>query len=1161
MRTVLVAAATAALTTIAVTGLTSGASAAPTKAAGAQEKVIVLLGQHQALRAMSTDLGRRRAAVSSDQAPVRAQIGRLGGRTTRSYAVVNAVAATVPAGGIAALRSNPAVTAVVPDLPVSMPARTRLEAATTTAKAAAPTPRYCPTDPAKPQLEPEALELTHTDTDHGTDPTARSLGYTGRGVKVGFIADGTDIDQPDLIRADGSHVVTDYQDFSGDGTTSSTSGAEAMGDVSSIAAQGRASYDLAAYVNPSHPLPAGCNIRIEGMAPGASVVALKVFSNNLLTAPTSTIVQAIDYAVSVGHVDVLNESFGANPYPDDATDPISIANQDAIDAGVAVTASTGDSGSGNTLGTGSTDPNVIAVGASTSERLYAQLDNYGFPLSNGRYTSDQVSGLSSGGISQTNRVQDLLAPGDLGWSLCSDRRLPNGDPQYVGCTDYNTGAPSKIQDFGGTSQSAPLTAGAAALVIQAYRSGHGGATPAPSLVRRILTSSADDLGLPAEQQGAGLLNSYRAVRLAHDYRLAHPSGQELSAGVPQLSNVSAPGRHVTDTVTLTNQGTGPQRVTAALRQVSHVSGQQVQSVAFDPAKAPTFLDALGRPRPYALKTFSVPVGTDRLDAAVTVAGDGTKIVRATLLDPQGTFTAYTLPQGAGNFGHIGVHQPAPGTWTAIVWSSGPDPAASVSGPIALRTTYYTATSAGTVSPRTATIPQGGAQTFRVTTNVPANEATASSLVLTHRFGATTTVPIVNRAVQRVGFGRPAAFAGRFDQANGRDFSPAQSFTYLVDVPAGARDLAVDVAITGVPSNQIIAHLSDPTGEPVSTGRNDLPGTGTTPGQSYSGLQLVHARPLPGRYQLTLELQNSSSGAALPQRFTGAFRLNAATVSAALPANATVSRSSGTTADVRITNTSPTPQTYFVDGRTYSRTTYPLVAGNVEGDAPSTSDPFSRKVALPLASDDVVPAWLVPTQVSTLTVGASATDPVTFDLMPLDGPTTLNAPNNPDTEAVTSGRSATAVHSAPEVGSTQWAAFPSPLGPVAAGGQPAGSVTMSATARARTFDKDVTTTSGDPLLGTVDVHAPTAHPVTIAPGGHATITVSFTPHGAVGSTHSGTLFVDIAQPFGPKGASTLTEEVRAFPYSYTVGAPATGQPTEPPVVATPPHDSSSAGADR
>ncbi len=121
---------------------------------------------------------------------------------------------------------------------------------------------------------------------------------TGTGVTVGFIADGLDINNPDFIRANGQHVFIDYQDFSGDGLAAVTGGAEAFGDASSIAAQGRQVYDLSNFVNPAHPLPPGCNITVRGMAPGASLVGLKVFGN-AHTAPTSRFIQAIDYAVNV----------------------------------------------------------------------------------------------------------------------------------------------------------------------------------------------------------------------------------------------------------------------------------------------------------------------------------------------------------------------------------------------------------------------------------------------------------------------------------------------------------------------------------------------------------------------------------------------------------------------------------------------------------------------------------------------------------------------------------------------------------------------------------------------------------------------------------------------------------------------------------------------
>ena len=47
-------------------------------------------------------------------------------------------------------------------------------------------------------------------------PQAQNLA-TGRGVKVAFFADGLDINNPDFIRADGSHVFIDYRDFTAEG--------------------------------------------------------------------------------------------------------------------------------------------------------------------------------------------------------------------------------------------------------------------------------------------------------------------------------------------------------------------------------------------------------------------------------------------------------------------------------------------------------------------------------------------------------------------------------------------------------------------------------------------------------------------------------------------------------------------------------------------------------------------------------------------------------------------------------------------------------------------------------------------------------------------------------------------------------------------------------
>ena len=60
-------------------------------------------------------------------------------------------------------------------------------------------------------------------------------------------------------------------------------------------------------------------------------------------------------------------------------------------------------------------------------------------------------------------------------------------------------------------------------MIQAYETTHHGVRPRPALVKQLLTSTATDLGHPAYEQGAGLLNSLAAVKAAASWTDANGS--------------------------------------------------------------------------------------------------------------------------------------------------------------------------------------------------------------------------------------------------------------------------------------------------------------------------------------------------------------------------------------------------------------------------------------------------------------------------------------------------------------------------------------------------------------------------------------------------------------------------------------------------------------
>ncbi len=342
--------------------------------------IIIFKNQLTNLPARGATLAARVSAAKAAQAPIIAELTEVHATNVQGFQIINAIAATISPAEVARLQANPAIAAVEPDVLQHLTSRSGAstsgteapDAAATSAVASGDTSdqRTCPRNPAKPLIEPESRGLMNVN--------AANKIVDGTGIKVGVIFGGVDVNNPDLVRKDGQSVIFDNQDFSGQGPNTASSGLS-MGYVGLIAAQGNQVYDLSNYVNPAHPLPAGCNIKIVGVAPGASVAEANFgddFANQIYNAQ---IIQAIQYEVMTDHVNVLVEPFGGTAFPNFMNDPSALADQAAIAAGVVVVGPTGDTGttsSGNIFSPGGV-PGVIGVGASTALRSYRQTDANG----------------------------------------------------------------------------------------------------------------------------------------------------------------------------------------------------------------------------------------------------------------------------------------------------------------------------------------------------------------------------------------------------------------------------------------------------------------------------------------------------------------------------------------------------------------------------------------------------------------------------------------------------------------------------------------------------------------------------------------------------------------------------------------------------------------
>jgi Subtilase family/Peptidase inhibitor I9 len=1073
-----------------------------------KQSIIIFKNQHPELPARAAATSRA-STVAHEQAQVRGELTQLHARNVKSFKVLNGISATISKAEVERLRTNPAVQAVVPDLPIKGKPVDASAQKATAAAAAVQLQQICPPNPAVPLLEPEPLQLMNVEFQPGSGQMGAHDLVDGTGVKVAWMADGIDINNPDFMR-NGKSIFVDYQDFTAEGTNAPTNGAEAFGDASSIAAQGSVVYDLNTFVNQAHPLPPGCNVRVKGVSPGVDMVGLKVFGDQTL-AFSSYFLQAIDWAVTVDKVDVINQSFGANPYPDQAADPIALADTAATQAGVTIVASSGDAGITSTIGTPADAPGVIDVGGTTSFRSYRQATNFGSQLDAGGWISNNISSLSSGGFTQFGpHTVDVVAPGDLGWAVCT-----NNLALYSGCLNQRTPVSgTNIQLFGGTSQSSPLTAGAAALVIQAYEKTHGGVRPSAALVKQIIVSTAQDLNVPAEEQGAGLVNALKAVQLAMSIQDANGTpaaqGNGLLVSPGALSATAPAGSSKTFTVKVTNAGTTTQTVRPTGQALAPTpDSNDSGTLNMNTATAPTFIDGSGVLSGYVLRQFTVPAGVQRLNAAVTWNGAAqpNSRVRETLFDPFGRLAAYTLPQGPGGFNQVDVHDPAAGTWTAVFWTR--ENATQYNGDFQFSFITQHFAKAGTVTPASRTLAPGQTGSFNVTVKLSAQPGDQGIRLLVGTGHADDgSIPITVRSLVRLNSGG-GTFSGILSGGNGRPIFGGQVLSFQFDVPANRKSLNLALSLRD-PNYNLTGLLVDPNGEALNI-QSTSPITGGGSVAFTNAMQFFQRTPQKGRWSAIFALNAPVTGQNLTEPFTGTIDFGPAAVQATgLPnsARTTLTRGQPVAVTVDVTNNGNSQKAYFVDPRLTTRAALPLLALN----PPS--------VVVPILGGEPVPAYLVPTDSDQLVIVANGSEPIMMDINPNFG--------DPDIEGVSFANASVAVHSAPQVTPGAWFAAPTQVGPFGTGPSAPSVVDTAAAVDTNMFDSAVDSDTGDLWLLAVDPSA-SFSPLILDPGQTGTITVVITPNAAAGTVVRGTLEVDTFNP------NTLSgDEVVALPYAYRVG---------------------------
>ena len=314
---------------------------------------------------------------------------------------------------------------------------------------------------------PGELSL-YTQIVHATEAWAQ--GYNGQGIAVAVIDSG--VAPVDDLNVPASRIVASV-DFT-DAPASGDPGGHGTHVAGIVAGNGTDSAQSR-----------------MGMAPGANIVNVRVIDANG-SATMSSVIRGIEWAVNnrnTYNIRVLNLSLGATTTSGYKDDPLAAAVELAWHSGIAVVTAAGNGlNVPGSIVTPGLDPYVITVGALDDKGTLSTADDTIAPFSSFGPTLDSLS------------KPDLVAPGRQIVSLrVIGSYLDNLLPDRVVDTNYFR--------LSGTSMSAPVVSGSAALMLQKNPS------LKPDQIKYILTHTTQPVPLSpgANVTGAGLLNAYAAV--------------------------------------------------------------------------------------------------------------------------------------------------------------------------------------------------------------------------------------------------------------------------------------------------------------------------------------------------------------------------------------------------------------------------------------------------------------------------------------------------------------------------------------------------------------------------------------------------------------------------------------------------------------------------